>query len=146
MNDALSKGMIEGASVGYSGIASYHLEDAAKFLVEGDLGGITFATVMNKGAYDRLPPDLQKLIDEHSGVAGAKAFKVLYEDEVTYRDDLIKRGLKLSKLTDDGPLQAASEKICAQAIKNAESKGLPAQDFLTRLKAALVKYQNEKMN
>jgi TRAP-type transport system periplasmic protein len=146
MNDALSKGMIEGASVGYSGIASYRLEDAAKFLIEGDLGGVTFATIMNKGAYDRLPPDLQKLIDEDSGAAGAKRFKILYEDEVNYRDDFVKRGLKLSKLTDDGPLQTASERIRAQAIKNAESKGLAAQEFLTRLKETLVKFQNEKMN
>ncbi len=70
-NDALNKGMIEGVSTAYSGIDSYKLYDVGKFVAEGNMGTVTFATVMNRSAYDTLPPDLKKLIDETgSGLAG----------------------------------------------------------------------------
>ena len=107
MNDALDKGMIEAVSTAYSGIESYKLDDVGKFIAEGEMGSVTFATVMNEKAYNALPADLRRLIDESSGVASAKLFAaVLDADEVSIREGLIKRGIKISTLADDGSLRA----------------------------------------
>ena len=145
MNDALSKGMVDGISTAYSGIDSYKLDDAGKFVAEGDMGSVTFAVVMNTGAYDALAPDLRKLIDETSGVASARNFgKVDDEDETALRGVLIKRGVSINQLIDDGSLNSASKAILDQALKNAAAKGMDSQKFLDRLKVALAKYAAEK--
>ncbi len=144
MNDALSKGMIEGVSSAYSAVESYKLDDAAKFIVEGDMGGVTFATVMNQKAYDGLPPDLRRLIDDSSGLAGAKLFaRLLADDEARVRKELQQRGVKITQLVDDGALKQAGDKIQAEAFKKAEGKGVDARATLETLKAAAAKYAED---
>lgn len=145
MNDALDKGMVEGVSTAFSGIDSYKLDDAGKFIAEGDMGSVTFATVMNLAAYNALPPDLKKLIDENSGVANAKLFaRMLADDEAHIRDNLIKRGIKFTKISDDGGIRQASDKILDQAIKKASANGADGRKILDELKAAMAKYENER--
>jgi len=145
MNDALSKGMVDGLSTAYSGIFSWKLDDVGKFVAEGDMGSVTFATVMNQKAYDLLPADLKKLIDETSGVGGAKIFgKLSADDEVNQRAALLKRGIKINHLTDEDALKAAGKSILDQAIKNAAAKGVDANMVVEKIKAAVAKYAAEK--
>jgi len=144
LNDALNKGMIEGVSTAYSAIESYKLDDVAKFVSEGDMGSVAFATVMNQAAYDALPPDLRRLIDESSGLASAKLFaRIVTDDEIRLRESFQKRGVKISRLADDGALTQASQKILDLAIKKAEAKGLDARNGLKRMKAAVAKYADQ---
>lgn len=145
MNDALSKGMVDGISTANSAIESYKLDDAGKFVAEGEMGSVTFAVVMNKKAYEGLPPDFRKLIDETSGVASARNFgKVDDEEENAIRGILVKRGVKFSQLHDDGSLKSAGNAILEQALKNVATKGVDGRKFLERLKVALAKYASEK--
>jgi TRAP-type transport system periplasmic protein len=145
MNDALSKGMVEAVSTAYSGIDSYKLDDVAKFVVEGDMGSGTFATVMNQASYDKLPSDLKKLIDDSSGLAGGKLFgKILADDEIQSRDKIQKRGIKISALTNDAALQQASEKILEQAIKKAEAGNPATRAAFDKIKAAVAKYADAR--
>lgn len=145
MNDALSKGMVDGLSTAYSGIASWKLGDVGKYVAEGDMGSVTFATVMNQKAYDSLPPDLRLLIDETSGVASARIFgKLSADDEVEQRAVLVKNGIKINHLTDEESLRAAGKSILDQAIKNAAAKGIDANMLVEKIKAAVTKYAAEK--
>lgn len=145
LNDALDKGMIQAASIGYSGIASYHLTDAGKFVGEGDLGGVTFATVMNEAAFKKLPDDLQKLLDESSRTEGARLFaKLLADDESGYRAKMKADGIKVATLPSDASLQEASGKIRADAIARANAAGFDAGAVLSKLRAALQKYDGAK--
>lgn len=144
LNDALSKGMIEGVSIGYTGIESYKLDDAAKFIAEGDMGSISFATIMNQSSYNGLPADLRKIIDDTSGVAGARIFgKIFADDETTAKADLVKRGVKISQMTDKGGLLARAAKINDQANSKAEGKGSDARAAVEKIKAATAKYASE---
>ena len=144
MNDALSKGMIEGVSTAFSGIDSYKLDDIGKFVAEGDMGSVTFATVINLAAYNALPPDLKALIDEDNGAANARLFaRMLADDEIRLRDNLIKKGIKFTKLSDDGTLKQAGNKILEQAIKKASANGVDASTALEQIKAATSKYEGQ---
>ena len=141
MNDALDKGMIEAVSTAYSGIESYKLDDVGKFIAEGEMGSVTFATVMNEKAYNALPADLRRLIDESSGVASAKLFAaVLDADEVSIREGLIKRGIKISTLADDGSLRGAGNIILDQAIKKAAANDEGAAGIVDKMRSAVAKY------
>ena len=144
-NDALSKGMIEGVSVGYSGIEGYKLDDVAKFIAEGDMGAITFSVVMNQGAYDKLAPDLRKLIDENSGLALGRLFgRIVADDEVHAKTAMQKRGLTVKQLSDEALLLQASDKIRDQAFKKAAAKGLDGRAALERMQAAIARHENER--
>jgi TRAP-type C4-dicarboxylate transport system substrate-binding protein len=144
MNDALNKGMIEGVSTAYSAVDSYKLDDVAKFIAEGNMGVVTFAALMNQAAYDALPPDMKRLIDDSSGLAGAELFgKMLADDERSLRDNIVKHGVKITQLADDGALQAASDQILAQALKKAEARGVDGKGVLEKIKAATAKYASK---
>ncbi|MBI1201228.1 MAG: hypothetical protein GC182_01835 [Rhodopseudomonas sp.] len=145
MNDALGKGMVDGLSTAYSGIFSWKLDDVGKYVAEGDMGSVTFATVMNRKAYDKLPADLKKLIDETSGVGGARIFgRLSADDEIEKRALVVKRGIKIDQLADQDVLKAAGQSILDQAIKNAAAKGIDANMVVARIKAAVAKYAAEK--
>ena len=145
LNDALAKGMIDAASIGFTGTKSYRLDDAAKFIAEGDLGTVTFVTVMNQASYDKLPSDLRRLIDKNSGVAAAKLVaKIFADDERQSRETLRQRGVTISALQDDdGSLAKASGRVLAEAITKAEAKGIDAHKVLERIRSAVAKYKNE---
>ncbi len=144
LNDALSKGMIEGVSIGYTGIDSYKLEDAGKFIAEGDMGSISFATIMNQASYNNLPADLRKIIDETSGVAGARIFgKIFADDETSAKNDLLKKGVKITQMTDRGGLLVSAAKINEQAGAKAEGRGSDARGAVEKIKAATAKYASE---
>lgn len=71
--DALSKGVIEGAVVPWDTVPPAKLDELTAFHTEFAKGlpGYNNSTqfmVMNKASYNKLPPDLQQLIDKHSGL------------------------------------------------------------------------------
>jgi TRAP-type C4-dicarboxylate transport system substrate-binding protein len=99
---------------------------------------------MNLAAYNALPPDLKALIDEDNGAANARLFaRMLADDEIRLRDNLIKKGIKFTKLSDDGTLKQAGNKILEQAIKKASANGVDASTALEQIKAATSKYEGQ---
>jgi TRAP-type C4-dicarboxylate transport system substrate-binding protein len=141
MNDALEKGMVEGISTAYSAVASYKLDDVAKFVAEGDMGYVSFATVMNQKAYDSLPADLKKILDENSDMESAKiAARVLNDDEAQIRSDLIKRSVKVAPLADETPLMKAADQILGQAIKKTGAGGVDGKKLVDEINAASARY------
>jgi TRAP-type transport system periplasmic protein len=144
MNDALSKGMIEAASVGYSGIASYHLTDAGKFIAEGDFGGITFAVVLNEKSYGKLPPDLKAVIDETALEARKIFARYLADDEDAIRKKYVESGIKLTKLPADKSLTEAAEKIRSRAVARAKAAGFDAEATLTSIQDGVKKFSAAK--
>jgi TRAP-type C4-dicarboxylate transport system substrate-binding protein len=145
MSDSLSKGMVDGLSTAYSGIYSWKLDDVGKYVAEGDMGSVTFATVMNQKAYDSLSSDLKGLIDETSGIASARVFgKMSNDEEVERRALLVKRGVTINRLTDEELLRSAGKLILDRAIKSAAANGVDANMVVEKIRAAVAKYAGEK--
>lgn len=141
MSEALNKGMIDGASTAYSAVASFKLDDVAKFIAEGNMGLVTFATIMNQKSYDALPADLKKIIDENNGMASNIIFaRLLEDDEIAIRETLIKQGIKIRSLEDDALLLKASGEILAQATAKASANGADVQKVLKKFENAAAKY------
>ncbi|MEM6944345.1 MAG: TRAP transporter substrate-binding protein [Pseudomonadota bacterium] len=70
---ALSKKTVDAALVPFEVAIPLRLAELTETSVElhdgGRFGAATFLFAMNKDAYESLPPDLQKVIDAHSGAA-----------------------------------------------------------------------------
>jgi TRAP-type C4-dicarboxylate transport system substrate-binding protein len=78
VTDALSKGTIDGTTIPWEVTPSLKVTELVKnhttFAGATGLYTQTFAFSMNKGAYDKLPADLKKVIDDNSGVETAALF------------------------------------------------------------------------
>lgn len=78
VTEALSKGVIDGATIPWEVVPSLKVHELVKnhttFAGNRGLFTQTFAFSMNKSSYEKLPPDLKKVIDNNSGVETAALF------------------------------------------------------------------------
>ncbi len=78
VGEALSKGVIEATTIPWEVVPALKVEQIVKnhttFAGDKGLYTQTFAVAMNKGAYDKLPADLKKVIDANSGIETAALF------------------------------------------------------------------------
>ena len=84
VTDALSKGTIDGTTIPWEVTPSLKVTELVKnhttFAGKQGLYTQTFAFSMNKASYDKLPPDLKKVIDNNSGIATAAMFGKAMDD------------------------------------------------------------------
>ena len=78
VGEALSKGVITATTIPWEVVPALKIQQIVKnhtgFTGDKGLYTQTFAVVMNRGAYDKLPPDLKKVIDNNSGIEVAAMF------------------------------------------------------------------------
>ncbi len=78
VGEALSKGVISGTTIPWEVVPAVKVQQIVKnhtgFSGDKGLYTQTFAVAMNKAAYDKLPADLKKVIDDNSGMAAAALF------------------------------------------------------------------------
>jgi TRAP-type C4-dicarboxylate transport system substrate-binding protein len=97
VTDALSKGTIDGTTIPWEVTPSLKVTELVKnhttFAGKQGLYTQTFAFSMNKASYDKLPPDLKKVIDNNSGVEAAALFgRAMDEGDTIGRDIAAKAG------------------------------------------------------
>ncbi|MDZ7591929.1 MAG: TRAP transporter substrate-binding protein [Rubrivivax sp.] len=78
VGEALSKGVISATTIPWEVVPALKVQQIIKnhtgFTGSKGLYTQTFAVAMNKAAYDKLPPDLKKVIDANSGMVAASMF------------------------------------------------------------------------
>jgi TRAP-type C4-dicarboxylate transport system substrate-binding protein len=78
VGEALSKGVISATTIPWEVVPAVKVEQIARntttFSGNKGLYTQTFAVAMNKASYDKLPPDLKKVIDANSGMVAASMF------------------------------------------------------------------------
>ena len=143
---ALSKGTIDATTFPGEAIRTWKLYETCKYMTIGDFYVQWFFVVMNKDKYDSLPKDIQEVIDECSGVAGAdllgKAWNTADKAGFEFGKE---QGMEAVYLT---PEEAARwEQQCAPItekwIADMEAKGYPAREFVDRAKQLIEKYNKE---
>ena len=84
VGEALSKGVISATTIPWEVVPALKVEQIAKnstgFSGSKGLYTQTFAVAMNQAAYDKLPPDLKKVIDANSGMTAAAMFGKAMDD------------------------------------------------------------------
>jgi TRAP-type transport system periplasmic protein len=130
--DALAKGIVEGAMFPHEAALSYDLGTVAKHAVEPGLATATFAFVMNPAKYNSLPPDLKAVIDKTTGPAAAEDFGRQWEAAEKFgRDKEIAQGVQIATLS-DADLAEMKKRMAPHvesAIAALEKDGKPARKF-----------------
>lgn len=93
MNQALSKGAIDGVIQGWSGMRTFKTFQLVDQSYAVPAGTITFLLLMNKKKWDRIPENTQRIIMEHSGMNIVRAGSAAYaEVNQRIRNDLKSEG------------------------------------------------------
>jgi TRAP-type C4-dicarboxylate transport system substrate-binding protein len=130
--DALAKGIVEGATFPYEAGLAFKLGSVVEYAIEPTLASATFAAVMNPAKYKSLPADLRAILDKETGVKAAMDFgKAWQASEVFARKHFVENGLKIVVMPDEevAKIKALSKPIIKNAIAELEKEGKPAQEF-----------------
>lgn len=82
---AMQRGVVDGLSFNWEGMKTFRLNELASYHTEVPLYDLSLFATMNQRTYDGLPEDLQRVIDEHSGLEWSLRAAEVY-------DELIRQG------------------------------------------------------
>jgi TRAP-type C4-dicarboxylate transport system substrate-binding protein len=130
--DAIAKGVVDGAGFPHEAGFAYDLVSVAPYALDPPLASATFAFVMNPAKYNSLPADLRAILDKEAGVTGAMSFGKAWQDfEKFARETEIKKGLKITVLSDAdvAKMKAIAKPIIEKSIEDLDKQGKPAKEF-----------------
>lgn len=136
--DALEKGTVNGMTFNFEAAQSFQLAGAVKSVTDIDAYAVTFALVMNEKKYESLPADLRKLIDDSTGVDGARRVGARYDAaEEAGRSYMLANKVEVIVLSaeEQAAMRAPLKPLVDQTIEAAQGKGLPARKFFDDLRA-----------
>jgi len=131
---ALQTGTIDGHTKGYAPLPNFKWCEVAQYVTEPKLGSVFFAVFMNRSSYDKLPADIQAIIDEmvkdnKYGLIAAEQMDGLTENG---KQCLLKNGAEIIQW-EPSALDELGERfapIWDEWITEREAKGLPAKEAL----------------
>jgi TRAP-type C4-dicarboxylate transport system substrate-binding protein len=130
---ALQQGTIDGVSTVIGVFVPFRYNDAAPNIVDTRLWALTATAFISKIWYDKLPPDLQKMVTatgaKHEAQLHQWQNKRIAEDTKTWLD----RGGKIVKLS--AADQADAVKRVAASLQSVLDKNPPSKELYTKLKA-----------
>ena len=146
VTDALTKGTIAGTTIPWEVTPSLKIAELVKnhttFAGPTGLFTQTFALVMNRASYDKLPPDLKAVIDKNSGVETAAFFG-------RAMDDGDKAGLEVAKKAGNNIVtldaaetkrwQTAAMAVEADWIKEVQGKNIDGAKLVAEARALIAR-------
>lgn len=119
--DAMSRGVVDGASFPFEATMSFDLGPVTRYSFEPGLASATFALVIGDDAWNRLSEEHRALILETTGPDRAQAFGARWDaGEGRGRQYMLDHGVTIVQLSDEqvGSLSGAFEGIIERAIAN----------------------------
>jgi TRAP-type C4-dicarboxylate transport system substrate-binding protein len=150
VGEALSKGVITATTIPWEVVPALKVQQIAKNST-GFSGGKglytqTFAVAMNKGAYDKLPADLKKVIDANSGMVAAAMFgRAMDEGDKAGFDIAKKAGNNIVTLSPEETARWQRTAAGTRAIwyKEVADKGLDGPKLAAEAQALIEKYSKQ---
>lgn len=133
---SLEKGIIDGAVIDGDTLISRKLGDVIKHVTLLNMGGSVFYCVMNQDTFNRMPKDLQDIVEDVSNNFAPPLFREFW-GSMQYNgiEKWVKeQGGKVYMLSaaDYAKADAMVEHTYNDWIKFSKSKGLPAEDILKK--------------
>lgn len=147
VTEALSKGVIDGTTIPWEVTPSLKVTELVKnhttFAGKDGLYTQTFAFSMNKAAYDKLPPDLKKVIDNNSGQVAASLFgKAMDDGDKAGREIAVKAGNNIVALdvAETQRWRRTAATVETDWVNEVKGKGIDGAKLVSEAKALIAKY------
>ncbi|MEW6668555.1 MAG: TRAP transporter substrate-binding protein [Thermodesulfobacteriota bacterium] len=144
--DALQKGMIDGVFINNTSLADFKLYEQLNHYTLLGMGAAVALAPMSLKAWNSLPPDIQKIVDEISGARQSASMGEVFDKRGKAGiDEAVKRGGKIYTLSDaeKANFVAKTEPIVSAWIANAEKRGFPGKKLYDDVSALVAKYSKE---
>ena len=144
---ALSRGVVDAAMLPFEILPAFKIQDMTKYHVTLDGGrrfyAQTFVMLMNKARYEKLPPDLKKVIDDNSGLVLAEnAARAWLDFEAVGEKAARTRGnevIALSRVESDR-IEKASSAAIDRWIDDVGRRGIDGRKMVDAARAAIAKH------
>jgi TRAP-type C4-dicarboxylate transport system substrate-binding protein len=145
----LSKGVIDGALLPYEIAPAVKMQDLVSHfsILEGKqprLNTSVFSFLMNKDSYAKLPPDLKKVIDDHSGRNISPWASQLWADSENPGRKVMasksKNKFHVIPASEVAKMREAAKPAIAQWISAMKGRGINGQVLLDDARAMVAKY------
>jgi TRAP-type C4-dicarboxylate transport system substrate-binding protein len=147
VTEALSKSVIDGTTIPWEVTPSLKIADLVKnhtsFAGPTGLFTQTFAMVMNRASYDKLPADLKKVIDNNSGVETAAFFgRAMDEGDKVGLEVAQKAGNNIVTLdaAETKRWQTAATAVEADWVNEMKGKKIDGAKLVAEARALLAKH------
>lgn len=132
----MQRGVIDGVALPWEGVHSFRINELANYHTEIGLYSLAFVVTMNKDVYNSMPEDLQKVIDENSGMALATAAGEMFDKvDAMGRKDAVEAGheiITLDTQAEKAPWQPVLNATVESYLQDLEDDGLPARKVYQR--------------
>lgn len=132
MTESMSKGVIDGALVGWEVVPALKLDEITRFHSEPMDGQPIFSTtllsfLMNKQRYEQLPDDLRAVIDRNSGLSLSTTFGASWDREAARARQVVRdKGATLTTIdgTDYLQMREAGQRVTEAWSSEGDEKGI----------------------
>ena len=147
VTEALSKGVLDGTTIPWEVAPALKVHEMVKnhtaFAGDKALYVTTFVVAMNKDAYNKLPADLKKIIDDNSGVEfSAMIARTQDAGDVVGRDLAVKAGNKITEL-DVAEVQRwkrTAGAVESDWVKDMKAKNIDGAKLVSDARALIAKH------
>jgi TRAP-type C4-dicarboxylate transport system substrate-binding protein len=132
--NALDRGVVDASQIPMSAAIDFRLIEVARyFTVNAPLGRSPFLVAMNRARYDKLAPDLKKLIDDMTGLSLSLQGAQTYDTQNNQAIEAVKKDRELIELSADENKRwlAAFRPLINSKAEEGEKAGLPARGLLS---------------
>jgi TRAP-type C4-dicarboxylate transport system substrate-binding protein len=143
MYESLQRGVLDGCSIDWQGFYAYKLPEVVKYILDAKICVVPFFIIMNEKTWNSLPPDIQKVFEEVSGMFGAELFGKSFQAAKDPAIELAKkRKVEITKLSKEEQARwlKTAEPVWEEWIKTNEAKGLPAREVFQKTRQLVKKY------
>ena len=141
--EALARGRVDGMMIPWAITRPFRLYEVTDYHTERPMFSTMLLTLMNQRSYEKLPPDLRKIIDANSGMEYARKLGVIWEEEaqIARKKALEERG-EIVQLSDEefARWQAKAAPIHQNWVKEMNARGLAGDKMFADLNAMVRKY------
>jgi len=148
VTDALSKGTIDGTTIPWEVTPSLKVTELVKnhttFAGKQGLYTQTFAFSMNRASYEKLPPDLKKVIDANSGIETAAMFgRAMDEGDKVGREiaEKAKNNIVALDLAETQRWRRTAATVETDWVNEMKGKNIDGAKLLSEARALIAKYQ-----
>jgi TRAP-type C4-dicarboxylate transport system substrate-binding protein len=147
--EQLQKGTIDGAFIDYGGAGiAFKLGGTIKYSTELYAYVSSFGVVMNEDFWNKLPPDLKKLVMDTMTGREKEVGEAWDALDVPGKKALLDGGAEAIKFSaaDNAKVRQIGDQVSEARIKELEGKGLPARAVYTQMRQLSDKYAKTSKN
>jgi TRAP-type C4-dicarboxylate transport system substrate-binding protein len=144
---SMERNVIDGWMISWEACEGNRLQEVTKYFTTANMYQPALMFLMNLNVWKKLPPDIQKIVEEHSGAAGAEFFGKGFDRANKEGIEMVQK-MKGREVIPLKPEQVKKwTKICKPIwnkwTADTEAKGLPGKAVLSETQKLVAKYTKQ---